>query len=300
MRLRSTLIITIAMFAFLVGACASDPEVVEVIKEVVVEKEVVKEVEVPGETVVVEKEVIKEVEVPGETVVVEKEVVKEVEVPGETVVVEKEVVKEVEVVATPAPAAPPAMEPVYSGQVTVMTNNFGAERFDSVYGSTGKDIKDIAGHLVSRDLLDGASLTVPGIASRWELSDDGLTTTFTIRRGVKFHDGTELTAEDAAWSLQHCMGPEAKDHITNAVCIGYSSNMERIEQLTIDQVQVLSARSPSLRCGATVPRGREDTWLAESYPSGILFGMRKRRRLTTATPSAPASSSWWSTARGNR
>ena len=58
-------------------------------------KEVVKEIEVPGETVVVEKEVIKEV--PGETVVVEKEVVKEVEVPGETVVVEKEVIKEVEV-----------------------------------------------------------------------------------------------------------------------------------------------------------------------------------------------------------
>ena len=240
MRLRLALIITIATFVFLVGACASDPEVVEVIKEVVVEKEVVKEVEVPGETVVVEKEVVKEVEVPGETVVVEKEVVKEVEVPGETVVVEKEVVKEVEVVATPAPAAPPAMEPVYSGQVTVMTNNFGAERFDSVYGSTGKEIKDIAGYLVGRDLVDGASLTVPGIASAWELSDDGLTTTFTIRRGVKFHDGTELTAEDVAWSLQHCMGPEAKDNITNAVCIGYSSNMELIEQLTIDQVRVVS------------------------------------------------------------
>ena len=48
-----------------------------------------------GETVIVEKEVIKEVQVPGETVVVEKEVVKTVEVPGETVVVEKEVIKEV-------------------------------------------------------------------------------------------------------------------------------------------------------------------------------------------------------------
>ena len=67
--------------------------------EVVVEKEVVREVQVPGETVVVEKEVVKEVkvEVPGETVVVEKEVVREVQVPGETVVVEKEVVKEVPV-----------------------------------------------------------------------------------------------------------------------------------------------------------------------------------------------------------
>jgi ABC-type transport system substrate-binding protein len=78
-----------------VMACTSEPEVIT--KEVVVEKEVVKEVQVPGETVVVEKEVVKEVQVPGETVVVEKEVVKEVQVPGETVVVEKEVVKQVEV-----------------------------------------------------------------------------------------------------------------------------------------------------------------------------------------------------------
>ena len=42
-----------------------------------------------------EKEVVKTVEVPGQTVVVEKEVVKTVEVPGETVVVEKVVVQEV-------------------------------------------------------------------------------------------------------------------------------------------------------------------------------------------------------------
>ena len=82
------------MLLAVVAACSS--ETIEVPGEtVVVEKEVVKEVMVPGETVTVE--VIKEVEVPGETVVVEKEVVKTVEVPGETVVVEKEVVKTVEV-----------------------------------------------------------------------------------------------------------------------------------------------------------------------------------------------------------
>ena len=58
-------------------------------------------VEVPGETVVVEKEVVKtvEVQVPGETVTTE--VVKTVQLPGETVVVEKEVVKTVEVPARP-------------------------------------------------------------------------------------------------------------------------------------------------------------------------------------------------------
>ena len=91
---------------------------VEVPVEVI--KEVVKEVQVPGETVIVEREVIKEVQVPGETVVVEKEViktvevpvevikevVKEVQVPGETIVVEKEVVKEVMVAQESAPSAP--------------------------------------------------------------------------------------------------------------------------------------------------------------------------------------------------
>ena len=75
-------------------ACTSET-VKEVPVEVVVEKEVIREVQIPGETVVVEKEVVREVQIPGETVVVEKEVVREVQVPGETVVVEKEVVKEV-------------------------------------------------------------------------------------------------------------------------------------------------------------------------------------------------------------
>ena len=79
------------------AACGSREVIKEVPVEVVVEREVIREVQVPGKTVVVEKEVVKEVQVPGETIVVEKEVVREVQVPGETVVVEKEVVKEVPV-----------------------------------------------------------------------------------------------------------------------------------------------------------------------------------------------------------
>ncbi len=39
------------------------------------------------------------------------------------------------------------------------------------------------------------------LAEKWDLSDDGLTLTFTIRDGAKWSDGERLDAEDAAWSL---------------------------------------------------------------------------------------------------
>ncbi len=41
-----------------------------------------------------------------------------------------------------------------------------------------------------------------------DISADGLTYTFTLRDGVRFHDGTPLTAEAAAWSFHRQMQPD--------------------------------------------------------------------------------------------
>jgi len=46
---------------------------------------------------------------------------------------------------------------------------------------------------------------IPHVAERWEVSPDGLTYTFYLRRGIKFHDGTELTAEDVAFSMKRLL-----------------------------------------------------------------------------------------------
>jgi peptide/nickel transport system substrate-binding protein len=49
----------------------------------------------------------------------------------------------------------------------------------------------------------------PGVAEKWELSDDGLTWTFHIRPGQKFHNGDPVTAHDAKFSLERQMSPQS-------------------------------------------------------------------------------------------
>jgi peptide/nickel transport system substrate-binding protein len=43
---------------------------------------------------------------------------------------------------------------------------------------------------------------VPALATEWTISPDGKTYTFTIRKGVKFHEGGDLSPDDVAYSLQ--------------------------------------------------------------------------------------------------
>jgi peptide/nickel transport system substrate-binding protein len=43
--------------------------------------------------------------------------------------------------------------------------------------------------------------TIPGLAESWEVSDDGLTITYTLREGLLWSDGEPLTAEDVAWNI---------------------------------------------------------------------------------------------------
>ncbi|MBY6092248.1 ABC transporter substrate-binding protein [Maritimibacter alkaliphilus] len=53
----------------------------------------------------------------------------------------------------------------------------------------------------------------PLLASSWEISDDGLTYTFTIRDDVTFCDGKAMTAEDVAYSLNRWQDPETKSPV---------------------------------------------------------------------------------------
>ena len=121
------------------------------------------------------------------------------------VTVEKEgQVVEVVVTATPEPVKEVEFK---SADPTTMVAVSIGENIDSLdpawnYESDGDAvILNVYDQLVT---YKGASALefVPALATGWTVSDDGMTYTFDIRKGVKFHDGADLTPEDVAYSLQ--------------------------------------------------------------------------------------------------
>jgi peptide/nickel transport system substrate-binding protein len=60
---------------------------------------------------------------------------------------------------------------------------------------------------------------VPGFASEWSVSDDGLQYTFTIPEGKLWSDGEPATSEDVRFSMQLLLDAVASD--AGALCLGY-------------------------------------------------------------------------------
>jgi oligopeptide transport system substrate-binding protein len=81
-------------------------------------------------------------------------------------------------------------------------------------------VNDIYGGNVVRQIFDGlvqfdAHLNViPAIAEFWEASQDGRTWTFTLRRGVTFHHGREVTAHDVVYSFTRLLDPQRLGPVT--------------------------------------------------------------------------------------
>jgi ABC-type transport system substrate-binding protein len=62
-------------------------------------------------------------------------------------------------------------------------------------------------NLIRRNPLDSGQTIIPDLAHSWEISPDGKTYTFFLRKGVTFHDGADLTAEDVQATYQRIIQP---------------------------------------------------------------------------------------------
>lgn len=57
------------------------------------------------------------------------------------------------------------------------------------------------------DFEPGTANLVPALATEWSASEDGLTWTFKLREGVKFHDGTDFNAEAVQTNVERWWDP---------------------------------------------------------------------------------------------
>ena len=80
---------------------------------------------------------------------------------------------------------------------------------------------------------------IPAVASKYEESEDGKVYTFTLRDGVKFHDGTLVTAEDVKFSLDKCADASKGEPLVAAY-----SNIESIE-IADEKTIVITLKEPN-------------------------------------------------------
>ncbi len=109
--------------------------------------------------------------------------------------------------AEPQSAATEADVPTAGGTLRLMQtapDSLDPLHCDSIYNSL--PVRQIFDPLVD---IDPMLNLVPGLAEDWTVFDGGRTYEFHLRRGVRFHDGTPLTAADVAFTLRRTLAPES-------------------------------------------------------------------------------------------
>ena len=92
-------------------------------------------------------------------------------------------------------------------------------------------LPQVYSYLVKRDLEGNI---VGDVAESWEVSEDELTWTFHLRKGVKFHSGKELTAEDVKATYDRLLNKT--DPVRYTQTMGFIDHCDIVDDYTINLV----------------------------------------------------------------
>ena len=117
------------------------------------------------------------------------------------------VVAKVQPTDVPATQAPAAGKPRIGGTLKFgIVKDIGTPIPFVAYTSVSQYVKDnVYEPLV---MFDRKGEIHPWLAESWTANANSTEWTFKLRRGVKFHDGKELTANDVVWSVKHIIDPQ--------------------------------------------------------------------------------------------
>jgi oligopeptide transport system substrate-binding protein len=103
------------------------------------------------------------------------------------------------------PPTPPQRGGVYHRPLAMSPTTLDSFRVTDIYSRT-----------VTTQLFDGLvqfdqALSIkPALAQSWQASRNGLVWTFRLHKGVRFHHGREMTAEDVVYSLTRTLDPQTR------------------------------------------------------------------------------------------
>jgi peptide/nickel transport system substrate-binding protein len=124
--------------------------------------------------------------------------------------------------------------------------------------STGRLLQNVHDAIVT---VDRDFAVIPSLAESFDLSEDGLTYTFKLRPGVRFHDGREMTSADVKYSFERVKNPD-----TGAVNFEVFNDVESIETpddltvvITMSQINApFLSRLAENGAGVIMPEGSGD------------------------------------------
>ena len=118
--------------------------------------------------------------------------------------------------AAPAPAAPAPTEEAAPPSAPEKPTTFriavgiDPDTLDPV-GMTTTTVANMVDYVVETLVkIDQEGNIQPHLAESWEVSEDGLSVTFKLRQGVKFHDGTPFNAEAVKFNIDRMMDPDVR------------------------------------------------------------------------------------------
>ncbi len=164
--------------------------------------------------------------------------------------------------ATPAPTPTPFVAMEEKRKLTVALNNFASEEIAPHKAGTLSGIAHVANyadHLMGLT-VDNQFTNQWGLSKSWE-QIDGRTYEFTIKEGIKFHDGDDYTIEDARGAIELLATEEAAGAFC-LYCGTWIQILDSVEIVNSDTLRINLTRDEPFLYDILAPKAAADSYLS--------------------------------------